>query len=230
LLILAIVNYMLVKDLITEEVPPLKFSDTIEKALTWMEEFKVNHLSVINGDQLIGIVAESDLLDSNENPDEIIGKLNLHFTKPIIQVGQHAYDALKLMVNLNVTVLPVVDDKNTFIGSITYKSALEKFTGFSAINEPGGIIELEMFKNDYSLTQIASIVEGNDAKILSVYVNSLTDSTKIEITLKINKEDLSRILQTFYRYNYSVKASYHQSDYDDDLKGKFDEFIRFLNI
>ena len=120
MLILAIVNYMLVKDLITEEVPPLKFSDTIEKALTWMEEFKVNHLSVINGDQLIGIVAESDLLDSNENPDEIIGKLNLHFTKPIIQVGQHAYDALKLMVNLNVTVLPVVDDKNMFIGSITY--------------------------------------------------------------------------------------------------------------
>jgi hypothetical protein len=87
-----------------------------------------------------------------------------------------------------------------------------------------------MFKNDYSLTQIASIVEGNDAKILSLYVNSLTDSTKIEVTLKVNKEDLSRILQTFYRYNYSVKASYHQSDYDDDLKGKFDEFIRFLNI
>ena len=48
---------MLVKDLITEEVPPLKFSDSIDKALNWMEEFKVNHLSVIKGDQLIGIVA-----------------------------------------------------------------------------------------------------------------------------------------------------------------------------
>jgi CBS domain-containing protein len=221
---------MLVKDLITEEVPPLKYTDTIDKALAWMEEFKVHHLSVINGDQLIGIISESDLLDSNGNTNEEIGKLNLHFTRPIIQLGQHAYDALKLLVNLNVTVLPVLDGNEKFAGSVTYKSALEKFTGFSAINEPGGIIELEMFKNDYSLTQISSIVEGNDAKILSLYVNSLADSTKIEVTLKVNKEDLSRILQTFYRYNYSVKASYHQSDYDDDLKGKFDEFIRFLNI
>jgi hypothetical protein len=58
----------------------------------------------------------------------------------------------------------------------------------------------------------------------------MEDSTKIEVTLKVNKEDLSRILQTFYRYNYNVKASYHQSDFEEDLKGRFNEFIRFLNI
>jgi hypothetical protein len=96
--------------------------------------------------------------------------------------------------------------------------------------EQGGIIELELNKNDYSLTQIASIVEGNDAKILSCYVTSTPDSNKIEVTLKINREELTRILQTFNRYNYTVKASYHQAGFEDDLKTRFDEFMRFLNI
>lgn len=221
---------MLVSDLITDEVPPLKYNDTVDQALHWMEEFKVNHLAVIKGNELIGLIAESDLLDTNSGADEEIGKINIRFINPVIHQAQHAYDALKLMTGMNVTLLPVLDDKEKFAGSVTYKSALEKFTGFSAIQEPGGIIELEMFKNDYSLTQIAGIVEGNDAKILSLYVSSLEDSTKIEVTLKVNKEDLSRILQTFYRYNYNVKASYHQSDFEEDLKGRFNEFIRFLNI
>ena len=221
---------MLVSDLITDEVTPLKYNDTVDQALHWMEEFKVNHLAVIKGNELVGLISESDLLDTNSGADEEIGKINLRFIKPVIHQAQHAYDALKLMTGMNVTLLPVLDDKEKFAGSVTYKSALEKFTGFSAIQEPGGIIELEMFKNDYSLTQIAGIVEGNDSKILSLYVSSLEDSTKIEVTLKMNKEDLSRILQTFYRYNYNVKASYHQSDFEEDLKGRFNEFIRFLNI
>jgi CBS domain-containing protein len=195
-----------------------------------MEEFKVNHLAVIKGKELIGLIAESDLLDANNDTSEEVGKINIHFIKPVIHQGQHAYDALKLMTSMNLTLLPILDEKEMFAGSVTYKSALEKFTGFSAIQEPGGIIELEMFKNDYSLTQIASIVEGNDAKVLSLYVSSLEDSTKIEVTIKVNVEDLSRILQTFNRYNYNVKASYHQSDFNEDLKGKFNEFIRFLDI
>lgn len=221
---------MLVEDLITDEVPPLKNTDTVEQALQWMEEFKVNHLPVIKGKELLGLIAESDLLDANKKVEDHLEGSNIHLLRPMIHKAQHAYDALKMMSAMNLTLLPVLDDKEHFVGSITYKSALERFTGFSAIQEPGGIIELEMHKADYSLVQIAGIIEGNDAKILSLYVSSIPDSSRIEVTIKINKEDLSRILQTFNRYNYNVKASYHQSDFEDDLKGRFNEFMRFLNI
>ncbi|MCD6065507.1 MAG: hypothetical protein K0S33_333 [Bacteroidetes bacterium] len=221
---------MLVADLITDEVPPLKNTDTIDQALHWMEEFKVTHLAVTKGKEFLGLVAESDLLDANRRPEEEIEQSKLHLLRPVIHQAQHAYDALKLMAAMNLTLLPVLDDKDQFAGSITYKSALEKFTGFSAIQEPGGIIELEMPKADYSLVQIAGIIEGNDAKVLSLYVASVTDSNMIEVTIKVNNEDLTRILQTFNRYAYRVKASYHQSEFEDDLKGKFNEFMRFLNI
>jgi hypothetical protein len=100
----------------------------------------------------------------------------------------------------------------------------------ASVQDPGGVIVLEVNQVDYSLSQISNIIEGNDAKILSCHVSSLPDSTKVEVTLKINVEDLSRILQTFNRYNYLVKASFQNSDFSGDMKNKFDEFLHFLNI
>ncbi len=221
---------MLASDLITHDIPPLKHTDTVDRALNWMEEFKVFHLPVVKDRSLIGLLAESDILDANNKRDLVLEKSQIHLLKPVIRGSQHAYDALKLMSALNLSLLPVLDENDNYLGSISQKSVLEKMSWLSAAAEPGGIIELEMNKNDYSLTQIASIIEGNDAKIISCYINSLPDSTKIEVTIKINKEDLSRILQTFYRYNYHVKAYYHQQQFTDDLKHRFNEFMRFINI
>ncbi|HXB40236.1 MAG TPA: CBS domain-containing protein [Bacteroidia bacterium] len=220
---------MLIADLITHDIPALKPADTIEQALDWMEEFKVEHLPVLSHKSLAGIVSESDLMALQDNHGKI-GDHQFRYLRPIIHPQQHAFDALKLMSGMHLTLIPVLDDNDNYMGSVTQKSVLDKIAGFTSVMEQGGIIELELNKNDYSLTQIASIVEGNDAKILSCYVTSTPDSNKIEVTLKINREELSRILQTFNRYNYTVKASYHQAGYEDDLKTRFDEFMRFLNI
>lgn len=220
---------MIVNDLITDEIPPLKDTDSVDLALNWMEEFKVNHLAVTRGRELLGIISESQLLDSN-HPDFSIENLKLNLTKPVIHANQHAYDAIKLMSKMNLSLLPVLDDQEMFVGSITQRSVLEKMAGITSVQEPGGIIVLNMNMVDYNLTQISSIIESNDAKVLSVNVTSAPDTKEIEVTIKINSEDLSRILQTFYRYNYNVKATYHQSQHQDDMKNRFNEFMRFLDI
>ena len=222
---------MLIADLITHDIPALKGSDTIAQAMLWMEEFKVTHLPVLHhSKKLTGLVAEAELLDV-ANTKSKISDHSFNYIKPQIHATQHAFDALKLMSGLHLTLIPVLDDKDNYAGNITQKSVLDRLASLSAVMERGGIIELEINKNDYSLTQIASIVEGNDAKILSSYVTSLPeDSTKIQVTLKINRDDLTRILQTFYRYNYNVQASYHESAYGDDLKNRYNEFLKYLNI
>ncbi|HEX7412731.1 MAG TPA: CBS domain-containing protein [Bacteroidia bacterium] len=220
---------MLIADLITQDIPTLKGSDTVEQALLWMEEFKITHLSVLHHKKLSGLISETELLDV-ANPQSTIADNKFTYIRPYIHHTQHIFDALKIMSSLQLTLLPVLDEKDNYLGNITQKSVLDRLTDLSAVMERGGIIELEINKNDYSLAQIASIVEGNDAKILSCYVTSLSDTNKILVTLKINHEDLSRILQTFYRYKYEVKASYHQAEHEDDLKNKYTEFIKYLNI
>jgi acetoin utilization protein AcuB len=220
---------MIAKDLITDEVPPLKISDSGSKALRWMDEFKVSHLPVVDGKTFVGIIADSDIFDLN-TPDEEISKLHIPLIRPFVTESQHAFDVLKVMWELKLTTIAIVDEEYNYVGTVTYKSFMEKLAGLSAIADPGGIIILEMASNNYSLTQISQIVEGNDAKILACYLTTNTDSTLVEVTLKINKEDLGPILQTFFRYNYTVKASFHQSGYSDDMKDRYDQFMHYINL
>jgi acetoin utilization protein AcuB len=220
---------MLVADLITDEIPPLKHTDTVEMALDWMEQFKVSHLAVVKDRELIGLVSETDLMDYNR-PDETIDELKIPLLKPIIHNYQHTYDLLKLMMSFNLTLIAVLDDKELYIGCITLKGLLANLSGMASVQNPGGVIVLEVNQADYSLTHISNIIEGNDAKILSAHVSSLPDSTKVEVTLKLNVEDLSRVLQAFYRYNYTVKASFQHGDFENGMKNRLDEFLHFLNI
>ncbi len=222
-------NIMIARDLINDEIPPLKVTDTASKALDWMEEFRVSHLPVVKDKELMGIVSDVEILDLN-NKKEQIGKLKIPLMKVFVTEDKHAFDALRLISHLKLTLLPVLDTRQNYIGSITANNLMHLIAAMPAVQEPGSIIVLEMSINDYSLSQIAQIVEGNNAKVLSCYVTAHVDSTKIEVTIKINKEDVSGILQTFARFKYTVKASFHHSEYTEDLKQRFDEFMHYINI
>lgn len=220
---------MLAKELITDEVPPLKTSDSGLMAINWMDEFKVSHLPIVNNGEYLGLISDSDILDLNITDDEL-GKHKLSLIRPFVLEHQHVYDIIKLFSTMKLTVLPVLDANQHYLGLIPLTSLLQQFGTLAATREPGGIIVLEMNVLDYSLSQIAQIIEGNDGKILSCYVNSVEDSTKIEVTLKINKDDISAILQTFNRYNYTVKALFHQSQFSDEMKNRYDSFMNYINI
>ena len=220
---------MLAKELISDEVPPLKISDTGTKALKWMEEFKVSHLPVIKGKEFIGLLADTDLLDLNSTKQTISNlKVNLH--PAFVFEHQHVFEVLKVISALHLSVIPVLDIHKNYTGVITAWKLMQIIADMPFVNEPGAIIMLEMNDRDYSMAQIAQIVEGNDAKILSAYITARYDQGKTEVTLKVNREDLAGILQTFSRYNYTIKASFHQSDHDSDMKSRFDAFMNYLNV
>ncbi|MCB0402820.1 MAG: CBS domain-containing protein [Flavobacteriales bacterium] len=219
---------MIASELITFDIPPLKLTDTGNKALDWMEEFKVKDMPVIDGKKYAGIIEESDVLDRN-NGDEKIKGYNLNFRKPFVYQHQHIFDAIGKMYEHEVDVLPVLNEQEDYLGLITSDSILTFFAQMTSVTSMGSIITLEMNMIDYSLAEISKIVESDDAKILASFITSHQDSNKIELTLKINKTDISRILRTFERFNYVVLASYNESEYHKDLKDRYDEFMRFLN-
>lgn len=220
---------MYARELISEDIPPLKTSDTGDIALMWMDEFRVSHLPIVNNVDFLGLISESDILDLNSASDAI-GNHKLTLTRPYVFDYQHTYDVLKVMSSLKLTLIPVLDEKEQYLGVIQLSTLLQHFAEMASMKETGGLLVLELNAHDYSLSEISRIVESNDAKILSLYISSHQDSTKLELTIKINRTDLSAIIQTFNRYNYVIKASFHQSEYVDDLKDRFDSFMSFLNI
>jgi acetoin utilization protein AcuB len=221
---------MYARDLIIDEIPPLKTSDTGEKAMQWMEEFRVTHLPIVRGLDYLGLISEADVLDM-EFPEKPLGKQKLSLMRPFATEGQHYYEVLTILSTLKISLVPVLNEKEEYIGIVTLSHIMENFAGMAFMQQQGGLIVLEMNSNDYQLSQIASIVESNDGKILSLYISSPPDSNRMEVTIKVNRDDLSAILQTFARYNYEVKASFHQSQFsDDDIKNRFDSFMNYINM
>jgi acetoin utilization protein AcuB len=160
-----------------------------------------------------------------------IGNHSLSLFSPFVQTDQHVYEVMELASQLQLTVVPVLDENNHFQGVITLTDLLHFFADVSALKQPGGIIVLELNTRDYSLTQIAQIVESNDAKILSSYVTSSAQSTKMEVTLKINRKELSSIIQTFIRFNYDIKASFtDENDLNSLYENRYDSFMKYLSI
>ncbi len=220
---------MLAKDLISDEIPALRTSDTAVEALNWMEVFRISHLPIVNNEEFLGLISEADIFDLN-NPSEAIGNHKLSLLRPSVKCDQHIYEIMEVAASLKLTVVPVLDYNNKFLGVIQMTDLLHYFAKLSAIEKPGGIIVLETTQSDYSMTEISQIVESNDAKILSMYVNTLEDSTKLEVTLKLNITDLTSIIQTFNRYEYNIKASFMEYDEQDDLYNeRYDQFMRYLS-
>jgi len=219
---------MIAEELITYEIPPLKPTDTGTKVLQWMEEFKVKDMAVVKSKKYIGIIEEADLLDRNNISDKL-ESYTLNLKKPFVYKQQHIFDVIGLFVQHDVDVLPVLNEKEEYLGLITSKKILQYLAEIASVANQGSIITLELNMIDYSMTEIARLIESNNAKILASFITSHPNSTKIEVTLKINQTDISRVLQTFERFNYVVTASYNESDYHQDLKNRYDEFMRFLN-
>jgi CBS domain-containing protein len=221
---------MVANDLISEIIPSLKTSDTGQTALNWMEIFRISHLPIVNNQDFLGLISDTDIYDMNQ-PEEPIGNHELTLFKPFVTDEQHLFEVVGIAARLKLSVVPVLDNHNHYKGVITTNDLIKHIAGISSMDQPGGIIVLEMIERDYSLTQIAQIVESNNIKVLSMYITSPKESTRLEVTLKVNTTDLLALLRTFERYNYDVKTWVTTNDSIDRFYSeRFDLLMKYLNM
>jgi acetoin utilization protein AcuB len=221
---------MVAKDLISEVIPSLKTSDPGQVALNWMEIFRISHLPIVNNQDFLGLISDTDIYDMNM-PEEPIGNHTLTLLKPYVTTEQHIFEVIGLASRLKLSVIPVLDSKNHFKGVITTNDLIQHIAGMSSLDQQGGIIVLEIIERDYSLSQISQIVESNNIRVLSMYITSPPESTKLEVTLKVNSGELASLIRTFERYNYEVKTWVTSDDSMDQFYSeRFDLLMKYLDI
>ncbi len=220
---------MFAAKLIHETIPPLKSSDEVSRAIKWMEEFQVHSLPVINGKQFLGMVTKATLIAKNSSTD-ILENILPELKRAFVFENQHVYDVVKFAALYKLDVIPVLDDLQQYIGLITIGNLVDYFATSKSVYMPGGIITIEMALSDYMLSKIVQIIESDGAHVLSTSLATTADPQTIELTIKIDRVDISRILASFYRLNYNVTASYNQSEFSEDLKDRFDSLMNYLSI
>lgn len=219
---------MIAETLISDIIVPLKTSDTGEEALGIMNDFYLRHLPIVNNTQLLGLLSEEDILDNDVL--EPVGSYQLSLSQVSVKHHDHIYEVMRLLAENRLTIIPVIDNEQNYIGLITLEDVLCQFAQSGSFAEPGCILVLEVGKRDYSLSEIARIVESENAAILSSFIISSLDSARVDVTLKINRQNIQSIINAFERYDYLIKASFNEAEYVDSLKDRYDALMAYLNV
>jgi uncharacterized protein YcgL (UPF0745 family) len=61
-------------------------------------------------------------------------------------------------------------------------------------------------------------------------ITTSLESEKVDVTLKINKQNIERILTALNRYGFTIKASFQEEEYFESLKERYDALISYLSV
>jgi acetoin utilization protein AcuB len=221
---------LIAEDLINHMIPPLKGSDDAHKAIVWMEEFRCNHMPVVDDGKLLGFLSEEIILETNDI-EKNVRDFNLVGQLCYVHLETHFYDILKVAADNKIQMVAVINDDNIYVGVITVQDTLTSFAQTAAVQMPGGVLVLSMNQLDYSLSEISRLIEENHAKILSSIVKEdPLDPGKIRLTLKIDQKDLARVVATLERFGYRVIGRYQETKPIAGEKDRIDMLLRYLDI
>jgi len=218
---------MLTRELISNSIPYLHKGDKVYQALQLMNDYHVAHLPIVEEERYLGIVSEEQLLHSDD--ENILDQLAINDGGTSVQANDHFLKAIQVAVQNKLSVVPVIEN-DQILGMVTYNDLLKNASNFMNLNDPGALIVLEMEGKAYSFSEINKIIESNDAQITQL--NSYTDPETgiIQVTIRINKLEVSDIISTFQRYEYNVKYYFGEEMYENELRTNYDNLMHFLNI
>lgn len=218
---------MLTRDLISNSIPYLHKDDKVFHALQLMNDYHVAHLPVVEDDSYLGIISEDQLLQTDE--ENTIKELPVTNGTTFVQAGDHFLKAIHAAVINKLSIVPVVEEKQ-LIGIVTYNDLLKNASEFMSLNDPGALIVLEMESRNYSFTEINRIVESNDAQITQLNTFTGSETGIMQVTIRINKLEVSDIISTFQRYEYNVKYYFGEELYENELQANYDNLMNYLRI
>lgn len=220
---------MLAIELNNNIIPQLRLEDTVGKALQLINDFKVSHLPVVSEEKYLGLISEDDLLDA-DNKKMLIQLLHDEFIDISIKENEHFLQAVNISNEYQTSVVPVVNEENEFLGSISGQNLLRILGNFSGAQEIGGIIVLEMERSQFTISEISRIVESNEATILHLNTTIQSETGLLTVTLHINKKELSMVVAAFERYEYDVIYYFGEEKFENEIHTNYRHLMNYLDI
>lgn len=219
---------MLVKDFITKEVPVLKSFDTVEYALALMEDIKLKHLPLLSNGTYRCLLSDKDLY-AMPHVDMLLGEPSAF--APQVTPEHHVFEVLRLISHFNLSMIPVVNAEGEYTGAVTREQLTNVLAEVCNVETEGSVVVLELTPQDYVLTDIARLIESNQAHILSLLSYIEKETGKLILSIKIDLEDASPVIRSFERFNYTVLYYYMKKGMVDDLlKKRMDELLYYMNM
>jgi acetoin utilization protein AcuB len=220
---------MLAQELTTNILPQLQLSDPVSKALQLMNDFKITHLPVVSEEKYLGLISEDDLLDE-ENKKIPIEFFQNDFIPASVNFNNHFLHAVSVSNHYQTNVIPVVNEANELMGTIAGQALLAAVGNFSGSNETGAIIVLEMERNNFAISEISRIVESDGAIILHLNITSKPDSQQLQVTIHLNRKEISTVIAAFERYEYTIAYYSGEELFENEIDSNYRHLMNYLDI
>lgn len=213
---------------ILNDIKPLNINSKISDLKLLFNELTFSYIPIENDDHVfLGSFSETDVhcFDS----DTSLSNYKYAIEDFFVRESSMWLDVLEAFAKNSTNMMPVLNDKNDYLGYYELKDVIGLFNDTPFFYEPGGVLVIEKGINDYSFSQISQIVESNDGKLLGAFVSKMNEEI-IQLTLKIGNSGLNNIIQTFRRYSYNIISGHEEDSYIESLKERSDYLNKYLNI
>lgn len=216
-----------IQDYLKQDHKAISRNEDIASVQDFFEEMNYSHFPVTDQENYVGNLNAEDALsfDASKSVADYQYVLESFFANTTMSW----FEVLEIATKNQANVVPVLNEQNAYVGYYELDDILLFFQDTPLIKDPGPILVVQKGIQDYSLGQIAQIVESNNGKLLGAFVSATVDS-KIEITLKLALGPLNEIIQTFRRYNYEIVSQHQDDQYMTNLKERSDYLDKYLNL
>ena len=194
--------------------------------LDLMLELECFELPVLKNGKVHAKVRLEDCLNSESKTIKDFIELGC----PFVLVGSHLFDVIHILNTSELSVCAVLDEEMNMLGVITKHVALNRMARSISIEQAGAVIIIEMASHQYSSSEIARIIESENAQLLGLWMESVPESSRIRVSLKINTSNAERIINSLTRFNYEVIATYGDLDYKEKVEKRYQALMKYLDI
>lgn len=207
---------MKVKHYMTKDVITVTSDVKITDAVDIMEENHFHRLPVVDNGRFVGLLTESIIAESS--PSKVsslsIYEMNYLFDKVLVKdlmikevvtttPEVLIEEAATVMVDKDITVLPVLNEKNEITGIITYKDIFKALIDLTGYKDKGNRVIIEVKKDSVGvIAEISKALADHDIDITRIFVNRPEDL--IEITIQTTGKNGKESRQILESLGYKV--------------------------
>ncbi|WP_271406186.1 CBS domain-containing protein [Tenacibaculum soleae] len=219
---------MNINDFILDEIKALTSKNTVKCAQKICKNLPITHIPIVDNGKLIGCLPESDI-QTIENKDQSLNEYSYLFDHFHTNEEATLLDLIVLFADNDCNLIPVLNKEMNYVGYYELSDILDAFADSPFLHNESETLIVNKNKNDYSMSQIAQIVETTNGKLLGFYISS-ENQDNIQITLKIITDEINEIIQTFRRYDYNVITQHKDDFYLEELKDRASYLKKYLDM
>ena len=216
-----------IKNYLNNDYKAIESFETIEFVQDFFADVSFSHFPIVEENVYIGSISAYDI--ETFDSKKILKDYRYVLEGFFVRTSMTWLDILEIFAKNDTNIIPVLDEKNNYVGYYEIEDIMKLFNQTPFLREPGGIIVIEKASLDFSMSQAVQIVESNNGKVLGLIISE-SSIDKTQATLKIALGAMNEIIQTFRRYNYDIISEHQEDSYITNLKERSDYLDKYLNI